>query len=79
MWAHDWRVESLRPWVLACIDLWGPHRAFFGTNWPVDRLYSSYGDVVEAYAEIISAFEPAEKEALFAGTADRVFKLESAE
>jgi predicted TIM-barrel fold metal-dependent hydrolase len=53
---HEWGVESLRPWVLACIDLWGPRRAFFGSNWPVDRLYSSYGDVIEAYAEIASGF-----------------------
>ena len=35
---HRWTVESLRPWVLECIELWGPERAFFGTNWPVDRL-----------------------------------------
>ena len=67
------------PWVLACIDLWGPRRAFFGRNWPVDRLYSSYGDVIEAYAEIASGFESAEKEALFADTADRVFRLVDAE
>lgn len=76
---HEWGVESLRPWVLACIDLWGPRRAFFGSNWPVDRLYSSYGDVIEAYAEIASGFESAEKEALFADTADRVFRLVDAE
>ena len=24
----------------------------FATNWPVDRLFSSYGDVVNAYREI---------------------------
>jgi len=45
---------------------------------PSTRLYSSYGDVLEAYAEIISGFEAAAKEALFADTADQVFRLEGA-
>ena len=31
-------------------------RVVFGTNWPVDRMYSSYPDVINAYAEIISGF-----------------------
>jgi predicted TIM-barrel fold metal-dependent hydrolase len=35
--------------------------------------------VIEAYAEIASGFESAEKEALFADTADRVFRLVDAE
>jgi predicted TIM-barrel fold metal-dependent hydrolase len=70
---HRWTVESLRPWVLECIELWGPSRAFFGTNWPVDRLFSSYGDIIGAYAEIIGPFTAAERRALWFETARRVF------
>ena len=51
---HAWTVESLRPWVHTCIEAFGTERSFFGTNWPVDRLYSSYGDVLDAYAAIIA-------------------------
>lgn len=72
---HRWTVESWRPWVLECIEAWGAERSFFGTNWPVDRLFSSYGDVVDAYREIIDDFTPAERIALFSGNADRVFRL----
>jgi predicted TIM-barrel fold metal-dependent hydrolase len=72
---NRWTVESLRPWVLACIEAFGTERCFFGTNWPVDRLYSSYGDVVDAYAEIISDFTTAEQTALFSGNAERVFRI----
>ena len=42
-----WTVESIRPWVMTCIEAFGVERSFFGTNWPVDRLYSSYPDVRE--------------------------------
>ena len=72
---HRWTVESLRPWVLSCIELWGTERAFFGTNWPVDRIYSSYGDVLDAYDAIVSDFSEPEREALFSGNASRVFRL----
>ncbi len=74
---HAWTVDSIRPWVLECIDAWGVERSFFGTNWPVDRLYSSYTDVVQAYRQIISDFSRDEQIALFSGNADRIFGLSS--
>jgi predicted TIM-barrel fold metal-dependent hydrolase len=73
---HAWTVDSIRPWVLECIDAWGVDRAFFGTNWPVDRLFSSYGDVLDAYEEIVSDLTRDEREALFHGNAERIFRLE---
>jgi predicted TIM-barrel fold metal-dependent hydrolase len=72
---HAWTVDSLRQWVLACIELWGSERSFFGTNWPVDRLYSSYGDVLDAYWEIISGCSDSEKDGLFHANANRIFGL----
>lgn len=74
---HRWTVASIRPWVLACIEAFGVERSLFASNWPVDRLYSSYGDVLDAYDEITTGFSEAEREALFAGTAERVFQLGS--
>ena len=72
---NDWTVDSFRPWVLTCIETFGVERSFFGTNWPVDRLYSSYGDVVDAYVQIISGFSRDEQVALFSGNAERIFRI----
>jgi predicted TIM-barrel fold metal-dependent hydrolase len=72
---NEWTVESIRPWVESCIEAFGVKRSFFGTNWPVDRLFSSYGDVVDAYAEIISGCSGAEQEALFSKNAERIFRI----
>jgi predicted TIM-barrel fold metal-dependent hydrolase len=76
---HAWTVESLRPWVHTCLELWGVDRAVFGTNWPVDRLFSSYGDVLDAYAELIAELPAADQAALFSGNARRVFRLDPPE
>lgn len=72
---NRWTVDSLRPWVLACIETFGVERCFFGTNWPVDSLYSSYGDVVDAYDAITADFTEEERTALFSGNAERVFRI----
>jgi predicted TIM-barrel fold metal-dependent hydrolase len=72
---NRWTVESLRPWVLACIEAFGAARTFFGTNWPVDRLYSSYGDVLNAYEEIIAGLSEDEQRALFSENAERIFRI----
>jgi predicted TIM-barrel fold metal-dependent hydrolase len=71
----SWTLESLRPWVSTCIEVFGVGRAFFGTDWPVDRLFSSYPDVVNAYAELIAEYSDDERVALFSGNAERIFRV----
>ncbi len=70
-----WTLDSMRPLVLHCIESFGPERTIFGTNWPVDRLFSSYPDVIDAYAEIISDFSPTEQTAMFSANAERYFRI----
>jgi predicted TIM-barrel fold metal-dependent hydrolase len=70
-----WTVDSLRPYVLGSIAAFGTGKVVFGTNWPVDRLFSSYPDLVNAYAEIISGFSKDEQRAMFAGNAERLFRI----
>ncbi len=70
-----WTLDSMRPMVLDCIETFGVERTIFGSNWPVDRLFSSYPDVIDAYAEIISEFSAAEQAALFSGNAERYFRI----
>jgi predicted TIM-barrel fold metal-dependent hydrolase len=72
---NAWTVDSWRPWVLTCIETFGVERSFFGTNWPVDRLYSSYGDVLSAYEELITGLAPDEQTALFSANAERIFRV----
>ena len=70
---NHWTLGSIRPLVLHCIEAFGVERCFFGTNWPVDKLYSPYGQVVDAYRAIVAEFSPDEQVALFSGNAERVF------
>jgi predicted TIM-barrel fold metal-dependent hydrolase len=70
-----WTLEGIRPWVLACIEAFTPSRVVFGTNWPVDRMYSSYPDIVNAYRTILDAFSEEEALAMFSTNAERLFRI----
>lgn len=72
---HDWTTDSIRPIVLEAIDIFGPDRAMFASNFPVDKLYSDYGTIFRAFNEITAGFTPQERERLFAGTAIEFYDL----
>jgi predicted TIM-barrel fold metal-dependent hydrolase len=70
-----WTVDSIRPYVLGSIEAFGVDRVVMGTNWPVDRMFSSYPDVINAYAEIISSLPHADQVKLFSANAERIFRI----
>jgi predicted TIM-barrel fold metal-dependent hydrolase len=74
---HDWTVDSLRPWVLECIEAFGPERAMFGTNWPVDILFATYLEQVDAWRTIIAeaGFSRADQEAMLFRNAERIYRI----
>ena len=74
---HMWTVDSIRPWVLDCIDAFGPSRIMFATNWPVDALYATYLEQTDAYRTIIATagFSRGEQEAMLYRNAQRVYRI----
>ena len=72
---HAWTVESLRPYALESIDAFGPHRSMFASNFPVDRLFSSYEALWNAYAAIVGGASAAERDALFRTNAERIYRI----
>lgn len=71
----NWTVESIRRWVFTCIETFGPERCIFATNWPVDKLYSTYDAVIDAYMEILANFNVDEKKDMFSRNAMRLYRL----
>ena len=62
---HQWTEESIRPWVEVCLECFGPERCMFGSNWPVDSLYSNYAKVLHSYAHILGGFPDEEQHQFF--------------
>ncbi|HEY1608323.1 MAG TPA: amidohydrolase family protein [Paraburkholderia sp.] len=75
---HQWTIESLRPYVLETIDTFGVDRAMFASNFPVDRLFGTYGDLWRAYASIVGGASDDERDGLFRRNAERLYRLTEA-
>lgn len=72
---RHWTVDSLRPFVRGPIEWFGPDRAMFGSNFPVDRLMSDYDRLWDAYRALIADLSLDEQRAVLRGTAERVYRI----
>lgn len=72
---HRWQVDDLRPYAEVALDAFGPARLMFGSDWPVCTLAASYPDVIAAARDLTAELSPAEREAVFSGTATAVYGL----
>lgn len=70
-----WTIESLRPWIETCIESFGAARCMYGSNWPVDRIASSYDAMVAAFHELIAGCNNEEREAICSGNAKRIYGI----
>lgn len=72
---HHWTEDSMRSIVLDTIDAFGPERTMFGSNFPVDGLYSTLDELYASFDSITSGFSRREREFLFAHTARSFYRL----
>jgi L-fuconolactonase len=72
-------AEAWKPYIQTCIDLFGPDRCMFESNFPVDKGMASYPILWNAFKRIAKVFSDSEKAALFSGTALNVYRLTRAD
>jgi L-fuconolactonase len=70
-----WSADDLKPYVGAALDLFGPDRLMFGSDWPVCVLAGAYTQVKEALVEALGPLSQSERDAIFGGTAARFYGL----
>ena len=68
-------AEQWKPYVLTCIDAFGPARSMFESNFPVDRFGCDYVSLWNAFKRIAKDYSAGDKSALFSGTAKRVYRV----
>ena len=68
-------VEAQSRYYLHMIDCFGPERCMFESNFPVDKMSISYPVLWNGLKKIVHDFSEDEKEALFSGTATRIYRL----
>jgi L-fuconolactonase len=85
--AYDYRTEPApptstqladlwRPYIEPCIELFGPSRCMFESNFPVDKMGIGWAALWNAFKRIAAGASADEKRALFSDTARRAYRLE---
>ena len=70
-----WTRQGIAPFARELIDLFGPERVLFASDFPTDRLFSSFAQVMETLAEVAADFSEDEQRAMWGRNADRVYRL----
>ncbi|MHC1946889.1 amidohydrolase family protein [Bradyrhizobium sp. UFLA06-06] len=58
------------------VAIFGADRCLFGSNFPIEKLWTSYRDLVAAFKTAAERLSPAQRDAIFSTTAARVYRLE---
>ena len=68
-------AAAWRPYIETCIEAFGPSRAMFESNFPVDKLSGSYAVYWNAFKRLASGASDAEKAQLFRESARKFYSL----
>lgn len=67
--------ESLRKWAEVSLEAFGPKRTVLGSNWPVDRLFSSYDVIIGFMRDYISGLSSDEQELICRTNAKKLYRF----
>lgn len=69
-------VELWRPVIEETVAMFGADRCMFGSNFPVEKLWTSYADVVAAVEASLAHLSERERAAVWHDTGARVYRLQ---
>ncbi len=70
-----WRAADLQPYVDRVLEVFGPDRLVFGSDWPVCLLAATYEEVFDAAVETLRTVSAAERAAIFGANAIELYRL----
>ena len=75
MFVHRTDMEIHRRYFDACLGLFGADRCMFGSNFPVDFVYTGFTDLLGVFEAVAADAGEADGAKLFGGTAERVYRI----
>lgn len=75
---RPWTAQANREIVLTTIELFGPQRCMFASNFPVDGLCGSFTEIFGGFDAITRNFSDAERRALFRDNALHTYRIAEA-
>ncbi|HVC63338.1 MAG TPA: amidohydrolase family protein [Acetobacteraceae bacterium] len=73
--APDWRTADLEPYVEHMLDVFGPQRLMWGSDWPVVELAGGYARWRDATLKLLRHLPETARDAVLGNTAATVYRL----
>jgi predicted TIM-barrel fold metal-dependent hydrolase len=61
--------------VQESVALFGPSRCLYGSNFPIEKIWTDYPPLLAAFRAALAPYPVADQEAMLSGTATRVYRL----
>lgn len=67
-------AEAFRPWIGHALEVFGPDRCMFASNFPVDSTHGSFDDLYTTFDVLTADLDDADRTKVFATNAERVYR-----
>ncbi|CAB4342968.1 unannotated protein [freshwater metagenome] len=72
---NSWKSADFEPYTDLLLEIFGPQRLMFGSDWPVATLAGTYKDVVTLAESVTRSLSASEADAFWSTTAIRAYRL----
>jgi predicted TIM-barrel fold metal-dependent hydrolase len=68
-------LDEWRPVIERAVDVFSPRRCMFGSNFPIEKLWTTYGALIEVFRASIARYTAAEQRQILGEVAARVYRI----
>jgi predicted TIM-barrel fold metal-dependent hydrolase len=68
-------IGHWRPLILDTIAIFGPSRCMFGSNFPIESLWTDYGTLMDVFQGSISGLSIEERRLILSKTASNLYRI----
>ncbi len=72
----NWRQQDFSPYMEAVLEMFGPERLMFGSDWPVCTAVVSYGQFLGIVSGFVNTLSPTEQAKIMGLNAAKFYDLE---
>ncbi len=72
---HAYRLEVVAPIIADTVAMFGADRCLYGSNFPIEKLWTDYASLYRTFREAIEPFTEIEQQRILHDTAKRLYRL----
>jgi predicted TIM-barrel fold metal-dependent hydrolase len=73
--AHAYRADTIEPVIRETVDIFGVDRCLYGSNFPIEKLWTDYSTLYRTFRAAIEYLPEADQNAILYDTAARLYRI----